>query len=248
MGDFLLRVKVHFKFSKEEVRTFFITSIISAFIISFRKWGAVTFDPIQGVTNLLLSFVFVVLFLFIHISAQKLLAIKLGYLATYTYWLNGLFIGLILAFVTYGFVPVLFTGSVIVDTIPRLRLGRFRYGLNYKDLAKISFAGPFANIILLALLKPFYVWQGASAGFHNFVYDLIWINILLAVFAMLPFKNTSGLNIIVSSRIVYVYCFVFVIGYSLLVLAAGTFSLILSAVLAGILAIIYTTIVEKPDK
>jgi hypothetical protein len=248
MGDFLFRVRTHYKFTKQERNELIIAAIICAFILTFRKWGSTTFDAAQGITNLIVAFVALCVLLFIHISAQKLIAIKLGYEATYSYWLNGLFAGIIISFVTYGYLPVLLVGTVTIAHVERLRLGRFRYGLNYKDLAKISFAGPLASIAVILVLQPFFNLAGAGAGFHQLITDLIWMNVLLTVYALLPFKNTTGLNIIVSSRIAYVFCLAFAIIFSLLVLAANLFNVILALVLAVLTTIIFGTLVDKPDK
>lgn len=246
MGEYLLRVKAYFRFTPNEWREFFITVFAVGFILSFRKWGSVTFDPVQGVTNLILYSLFVLLFLFLHVAAQKLLALYMGYRAQYTYWLNGIFVGVLTAFISYGVVPVVLTGTVILEHMPRLRLGRFRYGLNYKDVAKVSFAGPLMNVFVVLLLEPFYLSNAYSAAMHAFILDLIWINVLLALYSLLPFKNTNGLNIFFASRTAYVFCFFFVLLFSILVLAVSVFSIIISAVLAFLVAIIYATILDKP--
>ena len=245
MGDFLLRAKMHYSFSGQEQKEFLITAFVTAFILTFRKWGTVTFDAEQGIINILLAFVLVAIIMFVHISAQKLLALKLGFVATYTYWLNGLFAGLILAFFSYGFVPIILTGTVLIEHHARLRLGRFRYGLNYKDLAKISFAGIFANLLMILLMKPLVQFSGSPA-LQELATTIIWMNVLIAAYGMLPFKNTNGLNIFMASRPAYVFCLVLVLIYSFLVLSTGIFSLILAAVLALFVTWIFLTIVDKP--
>lgn len=250
MGDYLLRVKMHYTFSKQEQKEFLITCLITAFILFsgylLRKWDLSWDNMPTLIYTYVETFVLVSIIFFIHVCAQKLLALKLGFIATYTYWLNGLFAGLILSFFSYGLIPVILTGTVMIEYHPRLRLGRFRYGLNYKDLAKISFAGAFANILLILLMKPLLTFS-TSPALKELVSNIIWFNVLIAAYSLLPFKNTSGLNIFMASRNAYVFCLVFVLIYSLLVLSTGVFSLILAAFLALLVTWIFLTIVDKPS-
>lgn len=269
MGDFLLRAKQHYSFSAQERKELLITAVISGFVLSFRNWGTVTFDPLQGVFNWLVFSFFVAVFLFVHVSAQKLFAIKIGYKATYSYWLNGLLIGFVVAFISYGFIPVLLTGTVAIELVPRLRIGRFRYGLNYKDLAKIAFAGPLANILLIIILQPFlrHSIKVALPELGDFFFTLILINALIALYSLLPFKNTNGITIFGASRAAYIFCFFFVLICSLPYFVAYALELvrpelvqvilgtvtglpfvIVSAIISFLIMVFYSTGIDVAEK
>lgn len=247
MGDFTLRIKNHFRFSHEERLGFLYTVLAAAFILSFRKWGTVEFDWVQGISNMILCGIIFLVCLFVHIATQKLISIRMGFSAKYTYSRNGIFVGVLMAFLSYGYIPVLMNGSIELDSITRLRLGRFRYGLNMKDLAKVAFAGPASNIVITLILEPFFAIAPAGSSAYDLLMLIVWTNFLIAIYALLPFKNCSGLHIFIASRGTYVLAFFFVLLFFIFALLTTTFSLIISAVLALVIAITYATIVEKPS-
>src|SRR3989338_6879887 len=99
-------VRENFSFSRTELFQLFWTSLAFGFALSFRKWGVgETVDVPVGVVNLLFATVVVLLCMYIHVSLQRLVAIKLGYKATYSYWLNAVLFTVFLAFLTFGYIP-----------------------------------------------------------------------------------------------------------------------------------------------
>jgi len=256
------RIKKYFVFSGEETKQLLITIGILGFILSFHSWGTSTFNLGVGVLNLILSLILLAFALVIHVSAQKIVALYLGYKARYKYWLNGLLLGLFFAFFTFGFppiniltlslvfVPLFFVGTVDIEHHHLLRTGKRFSSVNFRDLARVAYAGVAANIIAVIILQFLYLLMRDTFIGQVLIY-LIAINLLVAIYSMLPFPNTTGLCIYRSSRPAFVFLFVMTFLFSALILAsiaakgAGFFTLILALLLASLVTYIYNRTVEN---
>jgi hypothetical protein len=249
MSELLSRVERRFTFSRKEMFYLFIISATSAFAITISKgWGLFDVTKSEGVfaylSNLILMFIMIFIFLIMHFSIQKIMALKMGYDSEYKIWMNGLLISLMVCFLSWGYLPLFFTGALWMTAIPKLRVGTFRGGVMQKDLALIAFSGPFINLIAIGIIAPFYMVTGSSL-----LYSAIVINLLIAIYSLLPiptfekfrqFKGgTTGLYILIFSRWVYILVFAFVLIYAMLILIAHIFSYILAILLGGLATIIY---------
>lgn len=107
-------------------------------------------------------------------------------------------------------------GSIIVPGILILMQTPFLIGwakpvpvnpLNFKDQrygeAKVSLAGPGANLIIalvFGLIMRVMAWVGASSAFAVNLFGLfqiiVWINLLLAVFNLIPIPPLDGSHIL----------------------------------------------------
>jgi hypothetical protein len=264
MYEFASRVEKRWSFSKKELERLLITALVSAFSITLVKgwafkemvagtdevikWGI--FELIRGtsivhyISNLVIIFMILFMFLMIHFSVQKLVALKLGYSSEYKYWVNGMILGVVICFFSYGYVPLFFPGALYYDIIPKLRMSVFRGGVKHKDLGLIAFAGPLSNIILVGIFAPLYL-----ATENSFVFSLIILNLLIAVWSLLPIPTfeklrqfqggTTGLYIFIASRWIYVFVLASVLGFAALILLFKIFSYILALVIGILVAIIY---------
>ena len=240
MDEFLTRCERRFGFSKKELGYMLITIAVAAFILSFKL-----VDVGGGyVSNFVLIAVISLVSFLIHFSAQKLVALKLGYDSRYKYWLNGVLLSLVVCFFTYGYFPLFFTGSLWCEDVSKLRVGVFRGGVKHKDLGIIAFAGPLSNIILVGLLAPVFI-----ATQSQFFKTAIIINLLIAVFSLLPiptfeklrqFKGgTTGLYLFIASRWVFVLVFATVLAFAALILLFQFFSYFVALIIGAVVTIIY---------
>lgn len=249
MHEFASRVESRFRFTSKELSNLLITALVATFGITIAKgWGVFDLIGSKGVAPYLLNFIIIALLVFIsfivHFSAQKIVALKLGYSSEYKMWINGLLIGPMLCLFSYGYLPLFFSGSLLYDVIPKLRAGTFRGGVKHKDLGVISFAGPFSNILLVGLLAPLYL---ATKG--EFLKTFIIINLLVAIFSLLPIPTfeklrqfaggTTGLYLWIASRWVFVLAFATVFIYALLIILFNIFSYIIALVLGILVAVVY---------
>ena len=199
-----------------------------AFVLTFNKWGTVRFDFERGLANLFLAFIFVGIFWIGQLYLKKVIATKLGYNANYEWSLPGLIITVLIAFLSFGYVPVLLLGTTKIAQNDRRRLGKHRFALNQKDIFRIHGYSYLINyLIILIILAPIYL-----ATQSLFVDMLIKINLALIFFPLLPVPKNDGLYMFFASRSLYFLVLAFVVIMSLLILWAQIFSFIIALVLA----------------
>jgi len=263
MYGFWYSVKENFSFSKQEVLELFWTSLAFAFMLTsyYENLFSVANDVRIVITDsfvafFILALMVIFLAMYIHISLQKLVGIKLGYKVKYSYWLNGILLGLFLSIMTLGKIPVLslfiLPGAVTLEHISKLRLGRFRYGTNAKDIARVSLAGPLAHIIITMILGIIFFLTNKN----QIVAHLITANLLLLIYSMLPVPKidfptridsaSDGLGLFFFSRKVYVLCALTVLFYSILIWATTVFSFVLAFLLGIVAMIIFSVTVKQP--
>jgi hypothetical protein len=232
---------------------------VFAFILTFRKWGAgTTFDAATGIKNLIVALIVILLSMLAHVSLQKAVAIRLGYTATYSYWLNGLLICLFLGFLSFGFLIFILPGAVVLEHVSSLRLGKFRYGTNLKDIARVALAGPIAHMLIVLLLGLFFFGMGKS----DLLFSIILVNLLIAIYSMLPIpkidfptkmdSGTDGLGMFYFSRTLYVLVYATILIFSALVLLSTSYAsfgwlFVLAFILGCLTAIIYSVAVEQKN-
>ncbi len=259
MYGYWYSVKENFSFSRIELSQLFWTSLAFGFALSFRKWG--TGDSVDvpvGIVNLLFATVVVLLCMYVHVSLQKLVAIKLGYKATYSYWLNGALFAVFLAFLSFGYIAFILPGAVMVEHIPRLRVGKFRYGTNLKDIARVALAGPVSHILLVLIIGPLFFVSGRN----DVLLSMIIVNLLLAIYSILPIpkidmpskmdSGSDGLGLFYFSRTLYVLVLVTVLAFSALVFSSANsvgmgWLFIIAFVIGCIFALFYSVSLEQKN-
>jgi hypothetical protein len=188
-----------FRFSKKEVLQFLIAVVFSGFILSFRKWGTTSFSTAEGVHNFILYTILFMVIYFFFISAQKFLGTYLGYKCTFETWYYGPVIGLLITFMTYGYVPFLYLGNIKLKEDMKFRLGKFRNYMNIKDMMYVGLAGPAFILVLILLVQPIYIATHAQV-LHDAVIACTWI----LLFSALPLPRTNGINVLLKSRTLWV--------------------------------------------
>ena len=118
--------------------------------------------------------------------------------------------------------------------------------MKHKELGLIAFAGPFTNLVIVGLLAPLFLISESP-----FLKAIIIINLLIAVFSLLPIPTfeklrqfaggTTGLYLFIASRWIYILIFVTVLAYSALILLFHFFSYILALIVGGVVAVVYFT-------
>ena len=189
-------------------------------------------------TDMVLSFIFtflaaLIIFL-IRLWAQKKVAAKKGYITAYTIHKYTLPASIFLTLFFYGFIPYVSTGDLKITISKRLRLGSFRYGLNYKDLALIGLAAPVSTILLMILIKPIYLATG-----NGFIHSFVQTAAAITICGLLPINGQEGFSIFFYRRWLYVIAITFAVVYFFLILAAGVFSYVVAAIIALLMFWIY---------
>jgi hypothetical protein len=263
MYGYWYSVKQNFSFSRDELKELFWTSLAFAFVLAsyYQNLFVVEGDVRIVISDKLLAFFLlaimaVFLSMYFHVTLQKLIGIRLGYKVKYSYWLNGILIGLFISVITLGKIPLvsvfILPGAVTLEHISTLRLGKFRYGMNAKDIARVSLAGPISHIIIVTLLGMLYF----STDKAPIISTLISANLLLLIYSMLPIPKidfptkmdsaSDGLGLFFFSRGVYLLCVITVLFYTILIWAASVFSFVLAFGLAIVALLVYYVAIQQP--
>ncbi len=228
------RIRDFFTFSKQEMVTLLIAAVVTAFIFSFRDWGDDVFDAVLGLIHLLIVFG-VAMFSFIaRLSAQKIYALSEGYKAEFRLWWVGLVVALIIAFISFGRLPLVLIGGVVLGFMVRQRLGEFRYGFSYHDNAVVAFIGVLANI-LLALV--FGVGLYFFPDSYLFLKGL-WLNLSMAFGSLIPLPQLDGFNILFGSKTLYVFGWILTLLSTVLLITQTKIGLIVMVVSFAIAIIV----------
>ncbi|MCC7574493.1 hypothetical protein KO361_02785 [Candidatus Woesearchaeota archaeon] len=233
-------------YNEKEATTIIIISILSGFILSFRKWGTEQFDANEGLNNLILySILFLILFL-IFLSTQKFTASLFGLEARVHVWKYGPPLGVLVTMMSYGVIPFVFLGGVKIKEIPRLRLGIFRSTVpRIKDIMIIGMTGPIM-LILLSILIFFPLYQINNS---EIMLAFIRISSLILVVSAIPMPSLNGINILLKSRTIWLfYALYSIILYFLLYLLINVTQHAFIYLLALILTIIAAWLIKHSLK
>lgn len=240
--DFIDKVKRYYMFTGTEIRGMIISILVLAFIVSFRDWGASEFDLTSGLINYGIAVLIVGVSLLIHNSGQRLWSLAIGYRTEYQMWTIGLFLGVVLAFITNGKFWLLIPGGFMLRHLVGHRLGWFRYDINIWGTGLIALAGPLATLLFLLSLKIIGIYIAS-----DIIYKLIAFNVVLNVFSMLPIPPLAGSKIFFASRMLYAFAFPLVLLATILLYADVhiLFAIFGSLVIAFLLWVLYYAVWEK---
>jgi hypothetical protein len=195
--DWFASIKKYGVPSLKQWKHYIVTVLIIAFIIGFNDRSGNGMG-VEYFSNMLLSFLIVAFSIFFSNLVSRIHSAMIGYKSQYNFSINGLLVGIMLAFVSNGFFWYLSPGYHIVRLDKTGRLGQYRYGLKMCDWSRTAASGSFAYI-LLALIAYL-----SARG--NPVVDLfVKINIMLGLYSMLPFPENNGLNIFFGQRSLYFF-------------------------------------------
>jgi hypothetical protein len=236
------KVKKYFKFSNKEWLQILVTTLVSAFILSFTDWGVKTFDISIGFMNLFNTFLIVFLVLLVQESVHRLVALLAGYKVEYKLWWPGLVIGFVVIFFSNGALKLLAPGGIVVSHLAIHRIGKFRYGPNYNTIGWIAMTGPLSNIFMGIVFK---ILSGVAPNAPLFT-EAANICVLFAIFNMLPIPPLNGHQLFFGSRYIYMFVAGAVIAAGAGLYFLGTIGTILSALIVGVIAAaLYFVFVDK---
>ncbi len=229
MGDLSYTIRQHFSFTPEELRAIVIGIIISAFMFSFNDWGTTAFNVTEGLRNLFDAMLIVTLAFLVHHSAQRIVALGVGFKVEYRIWMYGIIIGLALTIVSRGTLWLLLPGGIIVYHMAGHRIGSFRYGLNYWPMGMIGMIGPLANVALAMLFELLLL----LAPVNILIQKAIVFNLWFALFTFLPIPPLDGSHLFWASRLVYIFMAGAMIGMALSLYFLGVFASIIIGIIFG---------------
>lgn len=173
--------------SLKEWKHFTVTIIILTFIIGFNDNNPNS-TWYSFIINMIYCLVFISISIFMANFAGKLFASINGYDSEYSFSINGLLVGVLIAFVSNGLIWILQPGQLILHLNQAGRLGKFRYNFRMRDWARSALMIPLAHT-LLAILGHI------SAPGNEIAKLFVNINLWLALFSVLPIPHNNGINI-----------------------------------------------------
>lgn len=213
-------LKRHYNIESKEKKSMFMSAGIIALTTFLFIWKNTAFTLLSGILNIALLFVAAAIVLWILIAAAKAIAIWKRYTASYTSWMEGLLVGFVISFLSYGYLPVLFPGVIEIQTIERLRHGKEFPGENVKDISFVL----TGTIYVLVLVSLVFQQLTKAIPIQFFKYCLL-ISGLILFFAMLPIPHNIGLHLFYSNRKRYYFTSFFVIGFLLALIFGSSYSI-----------------------
>ncbi len=232
------RIKHYFRYNQQELSGLAAAIVVTAFIFSFRDWGAEEFDFISGMVNFLLVLVIASISFFFRTACQKIYGLSEGHKAEFKVWWTGLVISLVLAFITLGKLPTILAGGMVASFMIRHRLGEFRYGFSIWANGLIAYWGILGNLILAIL---FAIGVYVAPDNYFFTQGLI-LNLVFAVCALIPFPQLDGLNIFFGARWLYYLGIIATLFAGVLLLTNTKLGLITVIIVGTVYGLVYILI------
>jgi len=235
MRNLIDKVKRYYGFNKSEVQALVITVLVLGFVFGFDD-GRSSFNFAFWLMNLFNCVLLVALSLLVSHSVVRIFNIHFGYKPEFKMSLYGLIFCLIVVLISDSWgkaIPILLPGFFVVSMMEGHRIGRFRYGINYKILGSISLFGPATNMLLAVLFK------GLSAlpflAGNVLIEKAILINMLFAVYSLIPIPMNIGIYIFYWSRLGFAFIFSTFLGLALMInFSVAWWLIILTALVVGV--------------
>lgn len=230
-----------FQLKQKEVLYIIILTLLSAFILSpFRKLGVVEIDLVDAALQV---FEYIAIFLFLYllfILPQKAYATYKGFEAEFEIWRFSPVTSIIITFMTWGALPFIYMGHVAFNPIRKLRMRYFETNVNFGNLYTSAVLGCLTLLLLVVLiLEPLYFLLG-----WDLLRNMIIASSAIIAYSMLPLPYSTGINMLMYNKTIWIITFVFAITSIILILAFNIYSYLL----ALILAIMASYVVKKSIK
>lgn len=203
MKEMVFRIK-KIKYSNEEIRGLVIASFLIASLFVLTKNYTVVSSYII-LKDIFKYFIYGAITVVLSRTVQKFFGLRIGFNINYSIWLPGILISLIMTLLSAGQFMVMLTGTSVASINKKLRLGKYKFGLNYWELGWIMASGPIFSLMLAWFMKLF------------FLNDFVLINVIYAISCMLPIPNNDGIYLFYGSRWTYLFVIGCMIGIGILI-------------------------------
>jgi hypothetical protein len=252
MSDLTYNARQYVKFTADEFIAIIITSVCIALAMQMRSLLFEHFGEAVSYQQLAFMFVFALFVMLVIVYACKIVAIRLGQVITYRAHLPGLLVGIIITFVSAGYLPIFLPGGFTYEQPERMSIGKLMGFHKAWETGLIAGSFPLFALLLIIIISPLYLATGASLYF-----SLIIACCLIAIYACIPLPfiertprqnfasvvkslrgATFGLDVVYSSRAWY-----FVLCVTVIFFAIMAYLLTLVEVRVGILLYAFSFIV-----
>ena len=169
------------KFSRQEIFQIIISMAVLTIAFSFAFARFPPFSHLDEVVTFLpVSFIAILTAFFFHEMAHKYVGQKFGYWSEFRMYPQGLLFALFLSVVA----GIVFAAPGAVQIFGRP---------SREEMGKISLAGPSMNMVLSLIFIGIWLVSNGIIAFVSSV--VVYINVFLALFNLLPFGPFDGLKI-----------------------------------------------------
>ncbi len=201
MSELNARMNMHYKFTGQEFLHILVVALVMGFMLGLDD-GLVDFEPMHWFVNLLIAIVISLVTILISITAQKAMALMKGYLMELKLFLWGAVGGVVIGLGSVGNVLIFPAFEFIFVHDEGLRLGRFRYGLNYFEMATCVMMGPIINFGIAVLVAGL-----AGPEPSLIALNIMKANVFFAISSMLPIPKTPGSYLFFGSPSLFFWVF-----------------------------------------
>lgn len=199
IGDWTFRqIKRHFTFEKKEIKDFHISVFLMSLMFFFFIWVFTNLNVTTAILTWIYCWIITAISMYAFISVPKLTAITRGNIAKYEGWTNGLLMGFIISFLSYGIIPLVTPGYIDVEPIERLKHGKQFHYETRKDIFMVSFMAPITSLIISLFAQFLFFITNI-----RLIYYIAIINAIIAFFSMIPLANNVGITIFYMKKKVY---------------------------------------------
>jgi hypothetical protein len=207
------KIKRYYAFGTSEKRWLIASAFILAFIVGFDD-GSPAFKLTTWLGNFMLCLIAVVVAMFVHETVRRIFGLEQGFKTETKPFMYGLIGGLVLAFMSYGKIPLPFLayGGAQLQMLEAHRLGYFRHRTSMNVLGKISALACIANLFVAVI---FFMMKFLPAAFVD---KMILVNVSFAIINLLPIPPLDGANLLFASRTIYLSLLVFTVIIGILIM------------------------------
>ncbi len=229
----IARIKEYYKFSKEELTSFVLITFAVGFIFSIQFPGE-TFTLVRWFYFFILASFVSAISIFARVSAQKIQGVWRGYFIQFKPWWPGVVGGLVIAFISQGYVTLALLGTVTSTFMVRHRLGEFRYGYSFSQNAMVTGWGTIINIYAATFFGLLlYLFPGSFLLRTGMI-----VNLVMAFCQLLPLPWTEGLQIFFGNKGLYGGLWFYLITVAALLATQTRIGLIIAIIIEAIIALI----------
>ncbi|MBU2640045.1 MAG: hypothetical protein KKG75_05075 [Nanoarchaeota archaeon] len=240
------------EFTKKEIKNIIIASIILGIVFFLNEWRLTDHNLETGILSLIGLIILSAIIYLVHATSQKLMAqsvdaeiefslvqakkiqtvIKEMPLPKYLFPI-GPIITLLITVLSGGKFLFIALASFHHNISRYRRVGHKWTNIKEFEEAKIAFAGPLSNLILLAIFKILLPLS------PQFLSKAVFISSTLAIFHLLPLPQFDGLKIVMGSRVLYIFAIVLAILTIFLINITSVFIALFLALIVAIAVSFY---------
>jgi hypothetical protein len=251
-------------FSSGELKAILILGLISGFVVAFDDFTLIEGNRLiiedVGLLILLLSMFGMVISVYIHETAHRFFARRIGYNTNIEGYYPGQVLGIVLAIFSFGWIQFFTPNTTDLEARPDERIHKHRKYENPKQQAFISMAGVIATVFVATIMHG--AWLLATINgvvapdSADFLRNIMMGNVWLMVYSLIPFEllgiyflrftpniqqlpQSDGLYILNYSLVAYVTVAAFII-FMALMLALSTNIYVWAAIFIALSAGGYT--------